>query len=207
MELININCISKHLKSLGYKKYNSKYGITVFTKNSDLQFSQAILVASPTPKSTTYDFEIGVLNLDLEDIILEIEQAKHIGVYSLHYGWKAGEISGKSSSPDEIENFFRQLDKLDNRISSEVEKTNIESMNSLTSFRENVFFAENPIRKYGSYAAFRGVISSIIDKGYLDPSIENTALSSLSTDPTEYKQLEFKLSLIKKHLALKTETE
>lgn len=206
MDFMNITNISNHLKLLGYKKYNSKYGVTVFTKKNDFLFSQAILVASPTPKSITFDFEIGILNLHLEDIVLEIEQAQHIGVYSLHYGWKAGEISGKDSSPDEINIFYDHLKNLDSKISSEIEEANKVSLNSLTSFCENVFFADNPIRKYGSYAAFRGVISSIIERGYLDPSIENTALSSLSSDPIEYKQLEFKLSLIKKHLALKAET-
>lgn len=197
--------INKNLKQFGYKKLNAKYGVSIYIKKIDSMFSQAILVASPTPKVKTFDFEIGVLNLHLENAVLEIEQTQFVGVYSLHYGWKVGEISGKDCLPDEIEKFYRYLGELDSQISNDFEKINRESTESLTSFRDNMFFSERPIRKYGSYEAFRGVIYSVIENGYLDPLIENNALSSLSSDPTEYKQLEFKLGILKKHIALKAE--
>ncbi len=201
---MNIKDIGRYLKSLGYRKLNSKYGISIFVKDAGLLFSQAIAVASPNPKSTKYDFEIGILNIPLEISVLDIEQAKFIGVYSLHYGWKVGEISGKSCLPDESEQFYRDLEKMDKEISSEIEKINTESTEALTSFRENTFFAQHPIRKYGSYAAFRGVIYSVIEKGYLDPAIENSALCSVSSDLAEFKQLEFKLGLLKQHIAITT---
>ncbi len=195
--------IEKNIKLIGYNKLNSKHGISIYIKNTGLVYSQAFLVASPTPKYENYELEIGILNLHLENSVLEIEQAQIIGVYSLHYGWKAGEISGKYSSPVEIDNFFQHLKNMDKEIYSNIEFINKESLESLKFFRDNVFFQKNTIRKYGSYEAIRGVIQNVIEKGYLDDSIENSALSSLSSNPTEYKQLEFKLELLKKHIALK----
>lgn len=198
--MFQIREVTKSLKALGYKKINAKYGVTVFVKDSQKAFSQAVLVHSPNPKSTTPEFEVGVIHLPLANLMIDIENAHFIGLHVIHYGWSVTKWLQRNNIPNSVENYVTHSINLSELITEQFDAVAEESLSAIKGFRQNRFFEQDFTRKYGAFEAYEGIALSVMEKGYLDPTVLDQAFSSVAANPAEYKQLEFKLGFIQRYL-------
>lgn len=205
--MFQIRDVTKSLKALGYKKINAKYGVAVFVKDSQKAFSQAVLVHSPNPKSRTPEFEVGVIHVPLANLMIDIEEAQFIGLYFINYGWSVTKWLQRNNIPNSVENYVTQSIYLSELITEQFDAVVEEALSAIKGFRQNSFFEHDCTRKYGAFEAYNGLALSVLEKGYLDPAIQQQAFTSVSTDPAEYKQLEFKLGFIQRYLERTTKSQ
>lgn len=198
--VFQISEVTKSLKALGYKKINAKYGVAVFVKDSSRDFSQAILVHSPNPKSKTPEFEVGVINVHLANLMVDIENAQFIGIHVIHYGWSVTKWLQRNNIHNSNENYVAQSIVLSELITMQFDAVAEEALSAITGFRQNRFFEQDCTRKYGAFEAYHGLALSVMEKGFLDPAVQELAFASVAADPCEYKQLEFKLGFIQLYL-------
>lgn len=204
--MFQIREVTKSLKAVGYKKINAKYGVAVFVKDSLKEFSQAILVHSPNPKSTIPEFEVGVIHMPLASLMIDIEDAHFIGLYFINYGWSVTKWLQRNNIQNSNENYVAQSIHLSELITGQFDAVAEEALSAIKGFRQNRFFELDCTRKYGAFEAYHGLALSIMEKGYLDPAVQEQAFASVAADPCEYKQLEFKLGFIQRYLERTTNT-
>jgi hypothetical protein len=192
--------LTKQLKQSGYKLYNKCYGTHIFLKPIDGECALGARISGQS-KFKYQDVAIGIVLVDVEQILIEAYGVEDIGLSNLTFSKTICGVREWSFEDDESEVIKIGLERL-NKGLSVLEESGFdqcaESKKSLQEFRENRFYSPPELgAELSHYHAIRKLILDIISSGKLNEEMIQRAKNLLSESPHHIEAFELQVGYVR----------